>query len=158
LRSAARLVRRNIRVRRTRVPRAFHRLTPASTDFGYDRGTPIDRYYIERALLECAPDIQGRVLEIKDDTYTRRFGGTRVTQSDVLDVIADNPCATIIADLRAAPQIPSDTFDCVIVTQTLQLIDELQCAIRTLHRVLKPGGILLATVPGISQVARDGFN
>jgi glycosyltransferase involved in cell wall biosynthesis len=158
LRSVGRLVRRNIRVRRTSVPRAFHRLIPASKDFGYDRGTPIDRYYIERALAEHAPGIQGRVLEIKDDTYTRRFGGTRVTQSDVLDIAADNPSATIIADLRNAPQIPSDAFDCVIVTQTLQLIDELQSAVGTLHRVLKPGGIVLATMPCISQVARDGFN
>jgi glycosyltransferase involved in cell wall biosynthesis len=158
LRSAGRRVRRSIRVRRIFAPRAFHRLTPASTDFGYDRGTPIDRYYIERALAEHAPEIQGRVLEIKDDTYTRRFGDTRVSRSDVLDVVADNACATIIGDLRNAPQIPSDAFDCVIVTQTLQLIDEVQCAIRTLHRVLKPGGVLLATLPGISQIARDGFN
>jgi glycosyltransferase involved in cell wall biosynthesis len=168
LRSAGRLLRQNIRgwlgggqaarVRRILGPGAFHRLTPASKDFGYDRGTPIDRYYIEHALVQHIPDIQGRVLEIKDDTYTRRFGGSRVTHSDVLDVIAHNPRATIIADLRDAPQIPSDTFDCVIVTQTLQLIYELQCAVRTLHRVLKPGGILLATLPGISQIARDGFN
>ena len=168
LRSAGSLLRRNIRgwlnggqavrVRRILGSRAFHRLTPASKDFGYDRGTPIDRYYIEHALVQHATDIQGGVLEIKDDTYTRRFGGSRVTRSDVLDVIAHNPRATIIADLREAPQIPSDTFDCIIVTQTLQLIYEVQCAVRTLHRVLKPGGILLATLPGISQIARDGFN
>src|SRR5262249_33301799 len=127
-------------------------------DFGYDRGTPIDRYYIERVMEQNSSEIKGRVLEIKDDTYTRRFGGTRVVQGDVIDIIAENPRATIIADLRDAPQISSDTFDCVIVTQTLHLIYETQCAVQTLHRILKSGGILLATVPGISQIARDGLN
>jgi len=139
-------------------PRAFHRLKPVSNDFGYDRGTPIDRYYIERMLTGHADDVRGRVLEIKDDTYTRRFGGSQVARADVLDIDADNPRATIIADLRNAPQIASDTFDCVIVTQTLHLIYEVQCAVQTLHRVLKPGGVLLVTLPGISQIARDGFH
>ena len=65
----------------------LHRLTPISQCFGFDRGLPVDRYYIERFLARHASEIVGRVLEIGDDTYTRRFGGSRVSRSDVLTFI-----------------------------------------------------------------------
>jgi len=41
-----------------------------------------------------------------------------------------------------------------VFTQTLHLIYDVRSAIRTLHRVLKPGGVLLATFPGISQTEK----
>jgi glycosyltransferase involved in cell wall biosynthesis len=133
----------------------LRRLTPISRDFGYDRGQPIDRYYIEQFLARHAADVQGRVLEVGDDTYTDRFGTNRVNVSDVLHVDESNPAATIVGDLATADHIPSDTFDCIILTQTLQFIYDVPAAIRTLHRILKPGGVVLATFPGVSQIARD---
>lgn len=132
---------------------SLRRLTPISTDFGYDRGQPIDRYYIENFLSSNSTDIRGRVLEIGDDTYTRRFGGDRVIKSDVLAVRRDNPKATIVADLSKAENIPSDAFDCIIFTQTLQYIYDVNAAVATLARILKPGGVTLATLPGISQIS-----
>jgi len=130
----------------------LRRLTPISRVFGFDRGTPVDRYYIENFLNRVASDIQGHVLEVGDDSYTRRFGKGRITRSDVLHVSKDNPHATIIADLTNAPQIPSNTFDCIVLTQTLQLIYDPRAALFTLHRILKPGGVLLVTIPGVSQI------
>jgi SAM-dependent methyltransferase len=130
----------------------LRRLTPLSRVFGYDRGLPVDRYYIERFLAGETGSIRGRVLEVGDDSYTRRFGGDRVTKSDVLHVHHGNPQATIVADLSDGKEIPSDCFDCVILTQTLHVIYDVRSALRTLHRILKPGGILLATFPGISQI------
>jgi SAM-dependent methyltransferase len=133
----------------------LRRVTPISREFGYDRGQPVDRYYIENFLARHAEDIQGRVLEIKDDSYTRKYGGNRVVTSDVLDIARDNPQATIFADLARADHIPPDAFDCIILTQTLQLIYDLRSAVETLHRILKPGGVLLVTVPGISQISYE---
>lgn len=133
---------------------SLRRLTPVSRSFGGDRGQPIDRYYIERFLAAHAEPIQGRVLELQDASYTRRFGGERVTRADVLNLTADNPRATIIADLTRADHIPSDTFDCVIFTQALHLIWDVRAAVATLHRILKPGGALLGTFPAISQICR----
>lgn len=128
----------------------FRRLVPISALWGYDRGLPIDRYYIERFLGEQASDIRGDVLEVGDDAYTRRFGGGRVTRSDVLN-LDDLPGTTIRADLTSAPQVPSDRFDCIVFTQTLQLIYDVRAAVATLHRILRPGGVLLATFPGITH-------
>jgi len=132
---------------------SLRRVTPLSRDFGYDRGLPIDRHYIERFLSVHASDIRGRVLEIADDSYTRRFGGNRVTRSDVLHVEGQSG-ATIIGDLTRATHIPPDTFDCVILTQTLQFIYDVSSALRTVRRIVKPGGVVLATVPGITPISR----
>jgi SAM-dependent methyltransferase len=131
----------------------LRRLRPISRSFGLNRGQPIDRYYIEDFLARHADDIRGRVLEIKDASYTRRYGAGRVSVSDVLDVAEENRQATIVADLTRADHVPSDAFDCIIFTQTLHFIYDVRSAIRTLHRILKPGGTLLATFPGISQTS-----
>ena len=148
-------------VRLTRWPPVGHvrfgslrRLRPISSDWGAERGQPIDRFYIERFLAQNAADIQGRVLEIGDNSYTRAFGGERVSRSDVLHVAEDRPQVTIIGDLVSGEQIPSDSFDCVILTQTLQAIYDVAGAIATVERILKPGGVVLATVPGISKISR----
>ncbi|WP_425291079.1 class I SAM-dependent methyltransferase [Spirosoma linguale] len=133
----------------------FNRTTPFSTQFGYDRGGPVDRYYIENFLQQQAGCIKGRVLEIGDNEYTLRFGGQQVTKSDVLHIHSNNPVATIVGDLSDAPHIPDNSFDCIVLTQTLHLIYNAKDALKTCERILKPGGILLLTSPGISQIASD---
>jgi SAM-dependent methyltransferase len=133
----------------------LRRLRPLSHEFGYERGQPVDRYYIENFLSRHAGKIQGYVLEIGDDNYTRRFGMERVTRSDVLHIDEGNPKATLVGNLVSAEHIPSQHFDCIIFTQTLQFIYDCPAALNTLHRILKPGGTLLATVPGISKIPQD---
>jgi SAM-dependent methyltransferase len=132
----------------------LRRLSPISRVHGTDRGLPIDRYYIEGFLSTNVSDVKGHVLEFDDDSYTHRYGGERVAVSDVLHVEEGHPGATIIADLSSAGNIEDDTFDCIICTQTLMYIYPIQAAIQTLYRILKPGGVLLATFPGIAQVSR----
>lgn len=133
----------------------LRRTRPVSREFGYNRGQPIDRYYIDNFLARFATDIQGRVLEIGDASYTRQYGQDRVTCSDVLHVTEGNPAATIVGSLTEAHDIPSDAFDCMILTQTLHLIFDVHAALRTVYRILKPGGVVLATFPGISQISSD---
>ena len=133
----------------------LERLQPISTQFGYDRGTPVDRYYIENFLRDTKERIHGTVLDIGDNDYTYRFGSTRVKRSEVLHVDASNPLATYVGDLCDCPQLPSDHFDCIVLTQTLNVIFDVAAAILSCHRILKPGGALLLTVPGISNIAHD---
>ncbi len=132
----------------------LHRLSPISKQFGFERGKPVDRRYIESFLADCAGDMRGRVLETGDNAYTLQFGQARVTQSDVLHVSEENPLATFHGDLANGNNLPSDAFDCVVLTQTLHLVFDMRKAIATLYRILKPDGVLLVTVPGVSSVDR----
>jgi SAM-dependent methyltransferase len=128
------------------------RTSPIDGEFGFGRGTPIDRFYIESFLERNRNNIAGRVLEIGSAVYSQRFGAERVTRQDVLDVRPGNPQATIVGDISAADILPRDSFDCIVLTQTLQYIYDLRAAVAELHAALKPGGVLLVTLPGISQI------
>jgi SAM-dependent methyltransferase len=148
------------RVSRPRVA-LLRRGTPLSRSYGFDRGTPIDRYYIADFLSRHggaaaygAGDVRGDVMEVGGDEYATRFGGAAIRHLDVLHVTADNPRATMVGNLTEADGLPAERFDCIICTQTLQVIYEVRAAIATLHRMLRPGGVVLATVPGITPACR----
>lgn len=149
-----RLRQRLCRLRRPASFGTLRRTTPLSDHWGAERGTPVDRYFIERFIAEHRGDIRGHVLEVRDRRYTSRFG-VAVERSDVLDIDTSNAEATIYADLAAAHVIPSGQFDCFILTQTLQLIYDTRAALAHAHRILRPGGVLLVTVPSVSRLACD---
>jgi SAM-dependent methyltransferase len=128
---------------------------PVARAFGDERGTPVDRPLIEQFLSAHASHIRGRVLEIGDNAYTLALGQDRVRQSDILHYREGNPKATLVGDLSRCDHIPDALFDCIILTQTLQFIPDIRAALANVHRLLKPGGALLATFPGISQVDVD---
>lgn len=130
----------------------LRRTTPIAADFGYQRGGPVDRGYIESFLAEHVADVRGRALEVGDDAYVRRFGAGRVTHVDVLHVDGDVPGTTIVGDLADENSLPPDTFDCIVLTQTLHFVYDFEAALRTVGRALAPGGVLLLTVPGITNV------
>lgn len=131
------------------------RLEPISPYWGVERGQPINRYYVTKFLQQHREDICGRVLEVKDSFYTRSFGGDRVTRSDVLDIDPLNPVATVVADLARADKIPSNWFDCFIFTQTLNFIYDIRAALSHAFRILRPGGVLLATVSALDRISYE---
>jgi SAM-dependent methyltransferase len=129
----------------------LHKTQPLSERWGHERGQPIDRYYIESFLQSHRADICGRVIEIRESLYTDQFGSA-VTRREILDFDAANPRATFVADLAHADHVPGDSMDCFILTQTLQFIFDPSAALAQIYRILRPNGVLLATVPGISRV------
>lgn len=144
------------RVRRQLAQRLRRPVLPAqpvSRRWGLDRGTAVDRQYIDAFLARQAADIRGRVLEVMDDGYTRRLGGAGVTRSDVLDVMP-GPGVTVVGDLGTGEGLPRGAFDCFICTQTLHLVPDLPAACRHAVELLVPGGVLLATFPVLSPIAR----
>jgi glycosyltransferase involved in cell wall biosynthesis len=131
------------------------RTSPVCEDFGYNRGTPVDRRYIEDFLASHAPMIKGRALEIGDSAYCDRFG--KADQQDILHIDANAPGVTIVGDLSQTGTLPTVSFDCLVITQTLHLIYDMAGAVRELHRALKPGGVALVTVPGITRIDRGNW-
>lgn len=145
-----RLIRKKVQV----VFNDLCRSEPVSRRFGCDRGTPVDRHYIEQFLAEKAELIRGRVLEVGDSRYTRRFGGEHVTGIDVLHRAPVGGEVTLIGDLTDLSTLPEGQFDCFICTQTFNFVYDVRSAVLGAHHLLRPGGVLLATVAGISQISR----
>ncbi len=135
---------------------SLRRTTPIAPMWPPRYGRPIDRHYIEGFLEREAGAISGEVLEVGDLAYTKRFGGSAVTGASILhSPIGAGPGVTYSADLADAPEIPSQHFDCVILPQTLLFIYDVHAAVRTLHRILRPNGVLLVTVPGLTHTVPE---
>lgn len=130
---------------------------PLSSDWGFDRGTAIDRFYIEKFLDSHRHDIKGDVLEIAEDTYSARFGGDKILRQHVLDLDPGNARATFVGDLADPATLPAASFDCILITQTLHLIFDMPAAIRHVRTALRPGGVVLITVPGITPIDRGSW-
>jgi SAM-dependent methyltransferase len=143
--SRARRLRRIVRPARLRL---FMMPTEPDGDrYGYLRGDPIDRRYIDEFLSAQRTLIRGRCLEIGETRYLDKFGGRDVDTIDVLDVDTENDEATIIGDLQQLGHVPSESFDCIIVTQVMQYLQEPAAGVHELHRMLAPGGSALVTLP-----------
>jgi SAM-dependent methyltransferase len=132
----------------------LRRTAPLTDDFGYARGLPIDRHYIESFLADHAPAVSGAVLEFQDDAYVRRFG-REVTSIDVINFEPDYPGTTLVADLAVSDGLPVERFDCIVCTGVVQLVYDIEAAVQNLHRMLRPGGTVLVTMPGITRIARE---
>ncbi|KKU68840.1 MAG: hypothetical protein UX89_C0001G0031 [Parcubacteria group bacterium GW2011_GWA2_47_16] len=123
------------------------------------RGKHIDRFYIENFLQKNSDCVRGACLEIEGNEYTLRYGGQKVEKSDILDINTGNKRATIHGDLKNLRGLIADnTYDCVILTQTLQYIDDYQSAIKECHRIVKPRGVVLATLPAIARIGYTGVS
>jgi SAM-dependent methyltransferase len=126
---------------------------PISEYFGLERGTPIDRFYIEYFLKENAVLIKGKVVEIAENTYTSKYGND-VTSAEILHIDENFSDATIIADLSEPSTIPENWADVFICTQTLNFIYDIAHATESIHKILKPNGKAIITVAGLSQISR----
>lgn len=126
---------------------------PISPIYGLERGAPIDRFYIEKFLNENRKYIKGVCLEILENKYTTKYGQKNVLKPDILDINITNKKANIYGDLRNLKDvIPDNTYDCIILTQVLQFIDDYNLALLECRRILKPGGAILITVPAMSRI------
>ena len=125
---------------------------PLSNYSGFDRGVPIDRYYIEKHVFLNRNYIKGCCLELLNNDYTIKYGKTNVTKSDILDIDSTNIKANIIGDIRNLKNIRDNSYDCIILTQVLQFIDNPNLAISECSRILKTNGHLIATLPSIGRI------
>lgn len=130
---------------------SLRRTDPISRVYGLDRGTPIDRYYIDRFMDKHRERVRGRMLEVGDDRYTSAYGDGRVTRTDILHAVPGNPRATFIGDLSQGAGLPEASFDGIILTQVMQYVPDPHAAISHLRRCLLPGGSILAILPALIQ-------
>jgi len=136
------------------------RVTPISDNFGYDRGMPLDRYYIEKFLSQNRQYVKGCILEVAEDWYATRFAGLNETTAEepTVETLHYNGIGrkvTIIGDLTNPKTLPENRYDCFICTQVYNFIFDLTKALEGTYHLLKNGGVLLATVSGISQISRS---
>ena len=134
----------------------IERLEPLNRSFGFERGTPVDRYYIEKFLEQKKEFITGNVLEISENTYTKKFG-SNVWTSSILTFDKNAVFPAVYGDLTDRTTLPQQKFDCFIATQTLNFIKEVETAIDNACYLLAPGAVFLGTVACLSQISQFDY-
>lgn len=138
------------------VPRwgNLRRMTPFSANFGFDRGTPVDRYYLHQFLDANRAHVRGDVLEIQKPGYATRYG----SDLQAVHSVDINPAhaPTYVCDLAAAEGvIPSDRYDCFLLPNTLCVLRDIEGCLREALRVVRPGGVILASTAGFVPLTPD---
>ncbi len=123
---------------------------PVSRLFGFERGTPIDRYYIESFLKSQSAGMVSSVvewtLEVEEDVYSRKYFPE--CSHDILFHSKG-------MDLTRHATLKEEYYGVFICTQVFNFIYDFKDAIVGAYHILKKGGVMLATVGGnISPVSR----
>ncbi len=124
----------------------LRRLEPVSRVFGADRGTTIRRYYIEDFLNRHRADLRGRIMEVGDDRYARRFGAADAVV-DVLDPDPASSVATLHADLVTGAGLPACRVEALLPRCFEAYIRDLHALFRDGHRV--------DAMPGVVELLRE---
>lgn len=123
---------------------------PVSRVSGSERGMAIDRYFIEEFLKKNENYIHGTVMEIADNKYTKKFG--REVDKSIICHVKGWGKDSIVCNFETGEGCEENFLDCLICTQTLQYIFNLESAIKNIFKMLKAGGTALITVPGIKPL------
>ena len=134
----------------------LRRLEPLSPRLGNDRGTPTNRYFYKKFLEEHRADIVGDVLEIKEDYYASELASGPIKLT-IADIKADNPLINLCADLAVPGSLPTEAYDCALITGVLQFVSDLDAAFQNLYASLRPGGVALIIVPTVARVDTEDF-
>jgi SAM-dependent methyltransferase len=132
----------------------LRRVRPFSDNFGFDRGTPLDRYYLHEFLRRHRAYITGRVLEIQNSGYTLRFGHD-LDETHTLDI---NPlfAPTYLCDLAHIDDcVPEGHYDCFLLPNTLCVLRDIERCLRNALRIVRPGGVILASTAALVPLTSD---
>ncbi len=130
-------------------------LHPISRRYGCEHGTPIDRYYIDKFLQNNISFIRGVIAEIGDDRYIQKYAHD-IEGTFILHINGDGKNA-IKVDLSTGEGVEENKFDCLICTQTIQFIYDIEAAVSSIVKMLKPGGVGLITANGIVQISLHDY-
>ena len=132
----------------------LRRTKPLSCNFGFERGTPVDRFYLHKFLEQNKHFITKDVLEIQVSDCSKQYGHN-VLQQHTVDIIPNfNP--TYLCDLAQSEAIiPSNAYDCFLMPNTLCVLKDIQICLTQAQRILKPGGVILATTVSFAPLCPD---
>jgi SAM-dependent methyltransferase len=121
---------------------------PIRREVAHSDGQALDQYYIEQFLRREVRILKGNVLEIANDYSASEIAGSRMATVTSLSFTEDTPL------LRELAALQDNTYDTVVMPHVLQFTYDLHAVITHAHRILVPGGVYLATMPGTCYVTK----
>lgn len=130
---------------------SFRRTTPAGSESGSNPALAfsVGRYYSESFLYRHRQCIRGSVLEIGDKGYSQSLCDEKIGEVAFVPFGKSGREQLLFSELKKYNDHRSGSFDCIILLQVLNSIYDMKPLLKSVYGLLKPGGVLLATLPGI---------
>jgi SAM-dependent methyltransferase len=115
------------------------------------------RHYLDRHLIASIPLYRGKVLDIGGVKINRR-GEFRIPVEKENDWTCLNQSkasgAEILASVPPVP-VPDESYDTVLMSEVLEYIEDAPALLKEVHRLLRPEGTLIMSVPFIHPLHGD---
>jgi hypothetical protein len=130
---------------------------PFCPHFGHFRGTPIDRYYLDRFIDEIRDEVKGVTLEIggsKGNKELYKFNNA----TTYLTMDLGGPDLDIVGDAHDPNIIEEASLDTVVLFNVLEHCEQPWAVVDNIYRWLKPNGQVVCMVPNAQRVHRVPFD
>lgn len=130
----------------------LRRSRPVSADFGADRGTPIDRYYLSQFIRQIQDKVRGRVLEVggvQSNRLSYRFA--RIESFTTLD-LEPKVGVDVVGDLNDPCLFEPRRFDTIINFNVLEHVRTPWRSVENMAHWLDEGGHIATMVPSVQRV------
>jgi SAM-dependent methyltransferase len=129
----------------------LRRPQPLCQFFGFMRGTPIDRYYLDQFIKSIQKEVSGITLEIGGEkTNQELYGFKLTTEYRVLDLPGWSD--DIVGDATNPEAVSDNSFDSIIIFNVLEHCENPQAVVDNIYKWLKPGGRAFAMVPCTQRI------
>ena len=125
---------------------------PLCNLFGFTRGIPIDRYYLDKFISEIRPQVTGTVLEVGGLLQNRElYQFSQATEYHTLDIAA-NPGVTQIGDVHDLAMFKPNSLDAVVIFNVLEHCHNPWIVVKNIYIWLKEGGKCFCMVPSAQRL------
>lgn len=128
----------------------FKRFWPFSHQFGFDRGGPVDRYYLKKFVQAIHPKVRGRCLEIGGSLGNNRSYQFAVDEFRTLDLPAVGD--DLVGDAADPQLFDQGSWDSIVAFHVLEHCPDPFAVVSNLHRWLTPHGHAFVVVPCAQRV------
>lgn len=130
----------------------LNRQQPLCHDYGYSRGTPIDRYYLSKFVSSYRRIISGVTLEVGGSAYSKALYDCKdVARFVTLDRFPESN-ADIVGDIHDEECCAEEMADTILIFNVLEHCERPWQIVNNLYKWLRPGGRVLCIVPMVQRI------
>ena len=130
----------------------FGRLWPFSQRFGFDRGAPVDRYYLQQFVRSIRPIVRGRCLEIGGSLKNNWFYRFDVDEFRTLELEQSKRADDLVGDAADPGVLDPASWDSILAFHVLEHCPNPFAVVSNMCAWLKAGGHACIVVPCAQRV------
>ncbi|MBD2360453.1 methyltransferase domain-containing protein [Anabaena minutissima FACHB-250] len=130
----------------------FRKTNPICHVTGFTRGTPIDRYYLQKFVNKIKDQVVGNVLEVGGVAKDREFYQFDLASTYRIMNLESGSGIDLVGDVHDVSLIETESLDGVVIFNVLEHCYSPWIAVENIYKWLKPGGKCFCMVPNAQRL------